>query len=78
MTWFYRVLYHIMTPNTLGKSHRLANHEVLEAKDNHTKDVSAVCWRIVEIRHRSLTFVDGSLQLTLIEDMIDEAQNALQ
>lgn len=49
MTWFYRVSHPIMKTKTFGILFRPTNQEVLEAKDDHIEDVSAVCRCIREM-----------------------------
>lgn len=64
-----------------GMPPRPTNQEILKARDDHTKDVSAVCQRVVEMGKAGIEariFMVGSPQLTLVESMIVELRSAVQ
>lgn len=80
MTWFYKVSHLIMTPYTLRIPHKPSNQDVLEARDDHTYDISSICRCIEDMAVSGIyvgLFEVGSSQLALIECIITEARIAL-
>lgn len=49
IAWFNWVSHSIITLDALGRPPRPSNHDILEAKDDHTQDLSSACQRIMDI-----------------------------
>lgn len=80
MAWFYMVSHPIMTPYALGRPPRPANQEILEAQDNHTEDVTTICWHVWEMGKsciEGIIFEDGRPKLVLMANMVSELQNVM-
>lgn len=70
----------MITPNAPGRSPTPSNQEVLEVKNDHIEDATAVCLCVMDMGKLGIEdklFEEDSLKLALLEGMIAETQNTL-
>lgn len=76
MTWLYTMSHPIMTPGTSRRPHKPSNQEIMEARDDHTQDVSITCQPIMDMEKLGIEaclFEEVNPQLALVEGIIAEA-----